>query len=89
MKAQPRATQCLAPSPLPGDLVISPHPAPLVAWCYALAVWPHFDRTGKAFPTYEEALLRARQYARANTVAVWRNHSFDVKKPALENVTTE
>jgi hypothetical protein len=35
------------------------------------------------------ALLRARQHARTNTVAVWRNHSFDSRMPALENVTSE
>jgi hypothetical protein len=88
VNGEPRASQCVSSSPLPGDLVICPHPAARVAWCYAVAVWPHLERTGRAFPTYEEALLRARQHAGAKTVAVWRNHSLDSQKLALENVTT-
>ena len=89
VNTQPHAMHSLSPSPLPGDLVICPQPAPHVAWCYALAVWPHLERTGRAFPTYEDALLRARQHARAHTLAVWRNHSPDAQKPALENVTSD
>jgi hypothetical protein len=79
----------MSESPLPGDLVICLRPAPRAAWCYALAVWPHLGRPGRAFPTYEEALLRARQHARAQRVTVWRNTSYDSHKPALESVPTE
>ena len=89
MKGQPGAMRSLSPSPLPGDLVICPQPAPHVAWCYAVAVWPHLERTSRAFATYEDALQRARLHACANTVAVWRNNTLDSQKPALENVTTE
>jgi hypothetical protein len=76
-------------SPLPGDLVICPRPAPRAASCYALAVWPDLEQVGTIYQSYGYALLQAREQARVKSVAVWRNHSLDSEKTALENVTIE
>ena len=76
-------------SPLPGDLVICPRSAPRAASCYAVAVWPDLEQVGTEYQSYGYALLRARQQARVKAVSVWRNHSCDAQKAALENVTTE
>jgi len=76
-------------SPLPGDLVICPRTAPRAESCYAVAVWPDLEQVGTEYQSYGYALLRAREQARVKAVAVWRNHSLDFHKTALENVTTE
>jgi hypothetical protein len=76
-------------SPLPGDLVICPRPAPRATSCYALAVWPDLEQVGTVYQSYGYALLQAREQARAKSVSVWRNHSLDSQKTALENVTAE
>ena len=75
-------------SPLPGDLVICPQSAPRAGSCYAVAVWPDLDQVGTAYQSYGYALLQARAQARVKAVAVWRNHSLDSQKTALENVST-
>jgi hypothetical protein len=79
--------QAITPAPLPGDLVICTRPAAQASWCYAVAVWPHLERTGPAYPTYEDALLRARAHARAKAVSVWRNRSLDPRQPVFEHVS--
>ena len=76
-------------SPLPGDLVICPQPAPRGARRYAVVVWPDLDAVAQIYETYEYALQQARNDAGVRAVAVWRNHSFDLQKPALENVTSD
>jgi hypothetical protein len=79
--------QAITPAPLPGDLVICTRPASQVMWCYAVAVWPHLERTGPAYATYEDALVRARAHARVKAVSVWRNHSLDPQQPVFEHVS--
>jgi hypothetical protein len=49
-------------------------------------VWPYLEWTSVGYRTYEDALVRAREHARAKTVNVWRNRSIDPQKPVLENV---
>jgi hypothetical protein len=76
-------------SPLPGDLVICPRPAPRAASCYGVAVWPDLETVGTLYQTYGYALQQARAQARVEAVAVWRDHAPDSQKPSLENVTIE
>ena len=76
-------------SPLPGDLVICPRSAARAASCYAVAIWPDLEEVGMVYQSYGYALLQARDQARIKGVAVWRNHSGDSHKTALENVTIE
>jgi len=82
-------THPMVESPLPGDFVICSRPAPRAESCYAVAVWPDLERAGRVYQSYGYALLQTRAQARVKAVAVWRNHSLDLQKTALENVTTE
>ena len=81
--------QPMIESPLPGDLVICPQSVPRAESCFAVAVWPDLDHVGTAYQSYAYALLQARAQARVKAVAVWRNHTLDSQKTALENVSTE
>ena len=81
--------QPLIESPLPGDLVICPRSAARAESSYAVAVWPHLEQVGSVYQSYGYALVQAREQARVKAVAVWRNHSLDSQKTALENVTTD
>jgi hypothetical protein len=87
-KAPVPSRQAIPPAPLPGDLVICTKSA-AEAWCYAVAVWPYLEPTSMAYPTYEDALRRAREHARAKALAIWRNNSLDPHKPLLEKVSAD
>jgi hypothetical protein len=88
-KVPTRTRAAITSAPLPGDLVICTQPAQQLTWCYAVAVWPYLQRTSTAYRTYEDALLRAREHARAKAVTVWRNRSLDPQKPVFEHVSAD
>jgi hypothetical protein len=87
-KAPAAAHRAIPPVPLPGDLVICTKPARETR-CYTVAIWPHLQHTSMTYQTYEHALFRAREHARAKAVTVWRNCSLDPQHPVLEHVSAD